>query len=85
MESVVNILGTLTAIVAALLLYRGYGRTRRRLLLWAALCFLALAIENGILFVDRFIVPETDLVILRYIVAAVGIASLTFGLVWEAT
>jgi hypothetical protein len=84
LEGLVNVLGAVTALVCAVLLYRGYRRTGVRLLWWSALCFLVLSIENTILFVDFFIVPDTDLVVLRQSIGAAGVACLVFGLVWGA-
>jgi hypothetical protein len=83
----VNLLGALTALACAVLLYRGYWRSGVRLLAWSALCFLALALENSILFFDRFVIPEVTLaylVLIRQSVATLGIACLIFSLVWEA-
>lgn len=83
MEGLVNLLGAVTALVCAALLYRGYRHTGVRLLLWSAVCFLALSLENNIVFIDRFIYPEISLVLVRQSIAALGIACLIFSLVWE--
>jgi hypothetical protein len=87
MEGLVNLLGVVTALVCAALLYRGYRRTGVRLLAWSALCFVMLSAENAILFYDLFVIPEIELprlVVFRQAVAAVGIACLTYSLVWES-
>lgn len=84
MEGVVNILGVLTALTCSVLLYGSFRRTRARLLWWGSVCFLALSLENAILFVDLFIFPDIELYVIRYCVAAIGIGSLIFGLIWEA-
>ncbi len=83
MEGLVNLLGAVTALVCAALLYRGYRHTGVRLLLWSAVCFLALSLESNIVFIDRFIYPEISLVLVRQSIAALGIACLIFSLVWE--
>jgi hypothetical protein len=82
LEGLVNLLGAVTALLCAGLLYRGYRRTNVRLLWWSALCFLVLSVENMILFVDFFVVPNTNLVVLRQSIGAAGVACLVFGLVW---
>jgi hypothetical protein len=73
----------LTALACGVLLLRGYGRTRFRLLFWSGLCFVALALENLVLYVDRILLPEADLSFLRLSIALVGLALLLYGLIWN--
>jgi hypothetical protein len=80
---VVYILCALTALTCAALLLRGYARSGTRLLLWCGIFFIALAIENSILFVDRMIVPEIDLASIRSGLALVGMGLLMYGLIWD--
>ena len=82
MATLVSILGTLTALLCAVLLLRGWLIGRQRLLLWSALCFLGLAASNGMLVVDLRD-PALDIHQLRLAVAALGMALLVFGLVWD--
>jgi hypothetical protein len=84
MAEVVYILCALTSLGCALLLARGYLRTRSRLLLWSCLCFLGLAANNVLLFVDLVMVPSIDLSVLRTGTAVGGLALLVYGLVWDA-
>lgn len=85
MAEAVYILCALTSILCALLLYRGYRANRTRLLFWASLCFVFLAINNVILYVDLVILPVLpDLFWYRNIVAVVGMLLLVFGLTWES-
>jgi hypothetical protein len=74
----------LTSIACAVLLARGYRQSRARLLLWSALCFAGLALNNILLFIDMRLVPQVDLSTWRTIPAVIGIAVLIYGLVWEA-
>ncbi|HUJ13999.1 MAG TPA: DUF5985 family protein [Thermoanaerobaculia bacterium] len=83
MGTVVYALCGLTSIICAALLLRGYARSRFRLLLWAGLCFVGLALNNILLFVDLRVLPQTDLSIVRTIPAIAGAAILIYGLVWE--
>jgi hypothetical protein len=80
-ESIVYILCAATALVCGALLLRGYWHSGTPLLLWCALFFLAMTLENAILFVDLAVVPEIDLLLLRRSVALLGAALLVYGLV----
>lgn len=83
MEGLVYLLCFLAAASCAILLLRGYRRSRFRLLWWSALCFFALAIENALLFVDMVVVPDVDLSLVRLAASLIGVTVLLFGLVWE--
>jgi hypothetical protein len=83
LEGAVYILCALTALACSSLLLRGYLRNGVRLLLWCGIFFLAMAIENAILFVDLRIVPDVDLTLIRLAVPLVGVALLLYGLVWD--
>lgn len=74
----------LTSIVCAVLLVRGYRRSRVRLLFWSAWCFAGLALNNVLLIVDLRILPQVDLEIWRTVPAVIGVALLVYGLVWES-
>jgi hypothetical protein len=84
MASVVYVLGTLITFVCALMLFRAYARVGFRLLLWSAICFSGLTLANALVYVDLVIVPDTDLYILRLGVAALAMAVMVYGLVWES-
>ena len=83
MATLIYALCALTSLASALLLLRGYRENRTRLLLWAGLCFLGLALNNILLFVDLGLVPEVDLSLWRSLPTAAGLALLTFGLIWD--
>jgi hypothetical protein len=83
MATVVYALCGLTSVACAVLLLRGYASSRARLLLWAGLCFVGLAINNVLLFVDLSVVPEVDLSVWRSMPTLVGLLLLIYGLVWE--
>lgn len=80
----VNVLGTLVAGLCAILLLRAYGLVRRRLLLWAGLCFAGLSASNGLLVADLFIVPDLDLYRWRLAIAAAAMLLLVYGLIFES-
>ena len=81
---IVYALCVLTSLACAVLLWRGYGRSRARLLMWSSLCFVGLALNNALLIVDLHVLPAVDLSIWRTLPALVGIALLVYGLIWDA-
>lgn len=84
MAEAVYLLCAATSIVCAVLLLRGYRISKTKLLFWAGLCFLGLAINNVILFVDLIILPEIDLFAWRTVPAVAGMVILLYGLIWES-
>lgn len=85
MAGAVYILGALVALCCGILLLRGYGHGRQRLLLWSGLCFLGLAVSNFLIFVDLILLPPSiDLYPLRLVTDCVAMLLLLYGLIWEA-
>jgi heme/copper-type cytochrome/quinol oxidase subunit 4 len=83
--SIVYALCALTSIACAVLLLRGYRRSGVRLLLWSGLCFVGLALNNVLLFIDVRVIPDVDLSLWRTIPAVIGIVILLYGLIWETS
>lgn len=83
MAEAVYALCALTSIVCAILLGHGYRKSRVQLLMWAALCFAGLALNNILMFIDLVLLPDRDLGILRSAVALAAVCILLFGLIWE--
>jgi hypothetical protein len=83
-QSVVNILGSITVGLCALLLLRAYARVRQRLLLWSGLCFAGLTLSNVLVVVDLAVVPEFSMYAWRLAVAAVSLLLLLYGLIFES-
>ncbi len=77
-------LAVLSSSACTLLLFRGYAQRRVRLLMWSAICFAGLTINNLALFVDLVIFPDIDLRLARLLPALVGMAFLLYGFIWEA-
>lgn len=73
----------LTGAACALLLARSYRRTGARLLLWSALCFLLLAINNLVVIVDLLVLPDMDFRLVRHGLALAGVGVLLFGFIWD--
>jgi hypothetical protein len=84
MTGVVYLLCAATCLLCAVLLFRGYIRTRVRLLFWAGLCFVGLMLDNIILYVDIVVVPDVNLAVWRKLPGLVALILLVFGLVWES-
>lgn len=90
MAEIVYVLCALTSMLCAWMLFRGYARSGARFVLWSAFCFLGLAINNILLFVDKVVVPEVngfwgiEFQVWRSLAAVVGLALLIYGLIWEA-
>ncbi|HVY25747.1 MAG TPA: DUF5985 family protein [Polyangiaceae bacterium] len=76
-------LGVCTSIFCAFLLIRSYLATRTPLLLWCSFCFVWLALNNVILFVDIFVVPDVNLEIWRNATALIALVLMLVGLIWE--
>jgi hypothetical protein len=83
-QLILNVLGTLVAGLCAVLLLRAYGSVRKRLLLWAGLCFAGLAASNALVVVDLSVVREMDLYSWRLAVAATAMLLLVYGLIFES-
>lgn len=84
MAETIYVLCTLTSLACAILLWRGYRASRARLLLWCALCFLGLALNNVLLFVDLVLLPNMDLSVPRAAEAVVALSILLYGLTWDS-
>ena len=82
---VLFLLAALTSAGCMWLLLRAYARTRVRLLFWTGMCFIALSVNNILLFIDLVVLPtEIDLRVLRLGAALIGIACLLYAFIWEA-
>ena len=84
MAETVYSLCAILSIACAVLLVRGYLRSRARFLMWSALCFLFLAVNNILLCVDKSVFPTMDLSMWRSGAAAAAMLLLVIGLIWDA-
>jgi len=83
-EPIVFLLCIATSATCAGLLFRGWRRTGTRLLLWSALCFVGLAANNLLVFVDLVALPEIDLKPMRLLASLIAVSVLLWGIIWEA-
>jgi len=65
------------------LLVRSFFRTRTPLLMWCAICFLFLALNNLFLVVDLILIPDIDLSMVRLLLALTAVGTLLYGFIWE--
>lgn len=84
MATTVYVLCAVLSALCAVLLLRSYLAERLRLVLWTALCFAGLAVNNLLLVVDRRILPDVDLGLLRDASGLLAVSVLLFGLIWES-
>ena len=82
----VYVLCAATSAACAVMLLRGFFRSKARFLLWSSLCFIALFINNLLLMIDRVLIPEVSYFppSWRSAAALVGLSLMVFGLVWDA-
>ena len=73
----------ITSSACALLLARNYWRTGARLLLWSALCFVFLAINNFVVILDMLVIPTTDFRLTRLALSLAAVGVLLFGFIWD--
>ena len=84
MAMAVYLLCALTSLACAVLLLRGYGQRRVRLLLYSGLAFVGFAVGNAMLVTDVMVGPSPDLSVFRSLPVLVGLLVLIYGLVWDA-
>ena len=84
MVETVYVLCGLTSLLCAIMLMRGYARSRARLLLWSSLCFCGLTVNNILLFLDKVTFPQTDFSLWRTGSALIALLPLLYGLIWDS-
>jgi Family of unknown function (DUF5985) len=74
----------LSSAACAWLLIRSFTRTRTRLLLWAAACFVLLALNNLLVVVDLVLTgASVDLGLIRQLCSLAAVSILLYGFIWE--
>jgi len=84
LNPILILLAVLTSLACTVLLFRAYVAGGVRLLLWSALCFVFLSLNNVLVFLDVAVFPEVDLRPLRLIAVLVGLLFLLYGFIVEA-
>lgn len=81
--ALVYVLCTLTSTLCAILLFRSWRKERVGLLLWSTLCFVGLALNNVMLVIDRIVLPEVEMSVIRAAPAVIGLLLLVSALIRE--
>ncbi len=71
----------LTSLFCAWLLIRAYREKHIVLLLWVGLFFVIQACANVILVIDKLVIPEIDLSVVRSMIVLVAVVVLLYGLI----
>lgn len=80
---VLSVLAGITSLACMLFLFRAYLQRRVRLLLWSALCFVGLSVNNVGLILDLVIFPAIDFRPFRLTAALLGMLFLIYGFIWD--
>jgi hypothetical protein len=82
-EAIIYLLCVATSLLCAYLLARAYRRGRTKLLIWSALCFALLALNNLVVAADVLLLPTIDLTVLRLATSLAAVVVLLYGFIWE--
>ncbi len=82
-QTAVFLLCLATSAACAGLLFRQYARTRARLLLWSALCFAGLTVNNLFVVLDIVVLPDMFLLPARQLSSLAAVSVLLYGFIWE--
>jgi hypothetical protein len=83
MIELVFILCAVTSLGCAVLLWRGYRRSRIRLLFWSSLCFFGFAVNNGLRLLDVLRSAPESQAWLSALPALLGVSALIYGLIHD--
>ena len=81
MPEATYVICTITSLASAALMLRSMRGSGGRLLLWGAVFFLGMALNNVALLINAM--TDADLSIAPNIVMLVSIAALLYGLIWD--
>ena len=82
-EAVVYLLCFIGSSLCAYLLVSGFLRSSEKLLLWSAVCFCLLALNNLLVFLDIIILPDLNLTFWRSLTSLAAVSVLLYGFIWE--
>lgn len=83
MALIVYALCALTAFACAVLLLRGWWRSRSPMLFWSGLCFALLTLSNTAVILDRYVFQGAELWPVRLGLGLLAISVLLYGLIFE--
>jgi len=83
-QTIVFLLCFATSLLCLVLLARSYIQNGGKLLLWSALGFVFLAINNLLVVIDLVLLPNSiDLLPFRNLSSLAAVAVLLYGFIWE--
>lgn len=80
-EAFIYLLCIATSALCAWLLIAAFLRTRQGLLLWSAVCFCLLTVNNLLVFVDLILLPQIDLSLERSLTLLVAGGVMLYGFI----
>lgn len=83
MATAVYLLCFVTSLACSGLLVRSYLRNRTKLLLWTAICFVLLALNNFFVVADLVLLPDIDFRLVRHLANLAALGTLLYGFIWE--
>jgi hypothetical protein len=84
-QTAVFLLCLATSAACAWLLFRQYARMQTRLLLWSAVCFIGLTINNLLVVIDILVLSDAmSLLPARHLSSLLAVGVLLYGFIWEA-
>jgi hypothetical protein len=82
-EVIIYLLCVATSLLCAYLLARAYRASKAGVLIWSALCFALLALNNLVIAVDILLLPTIDLTTLGLTTSLAAVAVLLYGFIWD--
>lgn len=73
-----------TSVLCATLLLRAWWQSRMAILLWTAISFVFLALNNLALVADMIFFPAASLWLWRFIPSLLALCVLLYGFIWES-
>ncbi len=81
---IIYVLCAATSLAAAWLLIRYYRERRTPLLFWSSLGFAGLALHNVLVYVDRALLPDANISLLRSVAGTAALLVILYGLIEDA-
>ena len=72
-----------TSFACAVLLARSYLRTRARIVMWSAIAFGLLAVNNLFVVLDLVLIEDISFQLPRLLASAGAVLVLLFGFIWD--
>ena len=82
-EMIIYLLCVATSLLCAYLLVLAYRANRTEVLIWSALCFVLLAVNNLVIAIDILLLPTIDLTIVQLTTSLAAAAVLLYGFIWK--